>query len=285
MLVRCPRGGTGFSPEQVPIPSDWGIRAIDRGALAGYSGAQGQIQRGDVVAVLPKLFYLFMGSVGYCKSLIQKTSVISAGHVVPHVAKLFRSFAGHIKVGRLSAYKGKLTMQMNGFILASLILALSLVGDSAIAQTAPKSPPMSATQDIEKRLKAIEFQVKSLQDRVAFRSATLDCNTGKYDEFLFNTGVLVFFAACTKIEPYLEGHRITVSVGNPHSFNFSNVKGALNYGKDWVNSLEKKVDVSITDAIRGASWTTVTIIVNPSKAEDMRYLSLSLNAETAGASR
>lgn len=173
-------------------------------------------------------------------------------------------------------------MQMKNYVLASLIGVLSLSGTKVAAQTTPKNPTVSTTHETERRLKALEFQVRSLQSRVAYRSATLDCNTGKYDEFLFETGALVFFAACTKIEPYLEGHRITVSVGNPHAFSFSNVKGALNYGKDWVDSLEKKVDVSITDAIRGASWTTVVMIVNPSKAEDMRYLSLSLNAETAG---
>lgn len=176
-------------------------------------------------------------------------------------------------------------MRMNRFILFSITSAVSVLGNYVFAQTAPKIPPISSAEDIEKRIRSIESQVRSLQDRVAFRSATLDCNTGKYDEFLFNTGALVFFAACTKIEPYLEGHRIAVTVGNPHAFNFSNVKGAFHFGKDWLDSVVKKVEVSVTEAIRGASWTTITIIVNPSQAEDMRYLSLSLNAETAGAVR
>ena len=166
-----------------------------------------------------------------------------------------------------------------------LVAAISLVGSSSIVQTTPKNSTPPALADPERRLKVLEFQVKSLQSRVAYRSAGLDCNTGKYDEFLFKRGSLVFFAACTKIEPYLEGHRITLSIGNPHSFNFSNVKGALNYGTDWADSIEKKIDISITETIRSASWTSVTITVNPSKTEDMRYLELSLNAETAGATR
>ena len=118
-----------------------------------------------------------------------------------------------------------------------------------------------------------------------YKWASLDCNTGKYDEFLFGSGALVFFASCSKIEPYLEGHRVTITVGNPHSFNFSGVKGNLYYGTDFADAMSRQVEVSFTDVIRSGAWTTLQIIVNPSKAEQMRYIGLELSSQTASPTR
>ena len=174
-------------------------------------------------------------------------------------------------------------------IFVSYMVFVAEAGNAIAQAPAPPKPAAALNaQEIETRVRVLEFQLKALQERVrASRSATLDCNSGKYDEFLFQTGSLIFFAACTKIEPYLEGHRITVNIGNPHSFNFSNVKGSLQYGKDVLEVIKKnqKVDVSVMDTIRSGSWNTITVIVNPSKPEDMRYLYLELSAEAAESMR
>lgn len=164
-------------------------------------------------------------------------------------------------------------------LLAFVCVVISV---AANGQT-PKSTQPSV--DIERRVRMLEFQMKSIERRISHRFAELDCNSGKYDEFMFDTGALVFFAACTKIEPYLEGHKITISIGNPHAFNFSNVKGELRYGKDVFDSIERKVEVSMTESIRAGTWNTIMVTVNPSKAEDLRYLGLTLNAATASATR
>ena len=150
-----------------------------------------------------------------------------------------------------------------------------------------RAVPYKNKSTIEQRLRLLEIKVESLENRVANRFATLDCNSGKYDEFLFGNGTLIFFAACTNIEPYLEGHRITLNIGNPHSFNFSNVKGTLNYGTNIWEAFagEKKVEVSVNETIRGGSWNTINIIINPSKVEDMRYMHLQLEATTASPAR
>jgi hypothetical protein len=173
-------------------------------------------------------------------------------------------------------------------ILPVAALLSSLLPAVAVAQQPRQNNPgtqASVTDDHERRIKLLEAQVRSLQTRTTYRYAALDCNTGKYDEFLFLSGNLVFLASCTKIEPYLEGHRVTISVGNPHFFNFSNVKGTHSYGKDWADAIERNVEVSMTDSIRAGSWTTVTVIINPSKPEQLRYLGLELNAQSASATR
>jgi hypothetical protein len=160
--------------------------------------------------------------------------------------------------------------------MAAVSCILISISDAHAQATKPGASETAAVTpaELERRIKMLEFQVRGLQGRVAYKYASLDCNTGKYDEFQFDSGSLVFFAACSKIEPYLEGHKITVSIGNPYTFTFSNVKGLLNYGKDWADSLQKKVDVSMTETLRGGAWNTIVITVNPSKPEEMRYLGL-----------
>lgn len=115
----------------------------------------------------------------------------------------------------------------------------------------------------------------------------LNCNTGNFSEFLLQSSGLLFFGACKNIEPYLEGHRITIQIGNPHTFNFNNVKGSLMYGENIWSSLSDghQVDINTINAIRAGSWETFTIIINPSRPEQMRYLTLHLKAESVEATR
>jgi len=85
---------------------------------------------------------------------------------------------------------------------------------------------------------------------------------------MFDNGALVFFAACTKIEPYLEGHKITISIGNPHAFNFSNVKGALSYGKS--DRLIREEDRGLNDGVRSC-WKLDRRRRNGQPFEDGRH--------------
>jgi len=139
--------------------------------------------------------------------------------------------------------------------------------------------------DLEQQLATLRSRVNTLSRRIGYDLASLDCNSKKYVEFRFEDSHLIFFASCKAIEPYLEGHKVQISIGNPHSFNFSNVKGNLGYGKTIVGAADQKVEISLTESIRAGSWHTITVIVNPSKAEDMRELILELKAETAWAPR
>jgi hypothetical protein len=75
-------------------------------------------------------------------------------------------------------------------------------------KNASKQEQPAALQDQEQRIQALEAQLKFLQSRVPYKYASLDCNGGKYDELQAAGGTLVFFVACTKVEPFLEGHRI-----------------------------------------------------------------------------
>lgn len=168
-------------------------------------------------------------------------------------------------------------------IAPALLSAALLAPVAAVAQSEKpaRQDSTSVVSDLQRRIESLERRVNALNSRVTYRFAVLDCNSGKYDEFLMTTSVLPLFASCTKIEPYLEGHRIILSIGNPHSFHFNQVKGSLNYGKDVADSFGRHAEVLPTDGIRAGSWTTVIILVNPSRPEEMRYLSLEIGAQMA----
>jgi hypothetical protein len=141
----------------------------------------------------------------------------------------------------------------------ALLVSFSIASGTALAQ-ASASTRSPTIQDLEKKVQALEGQLNAVRNRVAYRLASLDCNLGKYDEFLFETGSLTFFAACNKIEPYLEGHRVTIAIGNPYAFSFKNIKGKLGYGKDFGDALVQNAEVNTHESLRPGSWNTSLLL-------------------------
>lgn len=139
---------------------------------------------------------------------------------------------------------------------------------------------------IESRVSMLESQLDSLESRVPSRVATLDCNTKKFSEFILNPGSLVLFAACENIESYLEGHRVTIKVGNPHSFNFSQVSGDLRYGKTLIKVFSNSaIEIPVIGEVRAGTWSIVSVIINPSSAEMMRHMLLRMEAASVTAAQ
>jgi hypothetical protein len=176
--------------------------------------------------------------------------------------------------------------------LTPLLALLLLLATAAQTVSQPKKPaqsdkPMSQSinedklADLERRVKNLESRISSLSTRVAPTFVEVDCATRKYAELQFGTGYLIIPVLCHAIEPYLEGHRVTLKVGNPYSFDFKGVTGSLYYGKTLLDAFEKKVELSTTETLRSGAWTMLTVIVNPSKAEDMRSLYVELSVSTA----
>lgn len=172
---------------------------------------------------------------------------------------------------------------------ATLTVALTLSIGTASAQTPRPERSESSLQqritELEKRVERLETEVRILSVRIPYRTATLDCDNGRYAEFLPESSSIVLFASCAKIEPYLEGHQVTLNIGNPSTFNLNNISGNLYYGKDIVDAFSRSVPVSTTESLRFGVWTRIVVTVNPSKAEDMRHLELSIKSTSVGPGR
>lgn len=160
---------------------------------------------------------------------------------------------------------------------------LALIGWLATAMPigAQQANPKTATERLEESERQIGLlwqTLLGLEERTPGRSAKLDCDSARYAELLPGTGYTVFAAACERIEPYMEGYRVMISLGNPHSAKITNVKGNLIYGES-IGSL-KKAEWSIGDDLAAGSWKRFTVTVNPAQAKDMRLIFLDFEATT-----
>ncbi len=91
-------GLTDFCLRQVPFPSDWGMPAIDRAGPAGYSGAQGQIQRRRYGGGFAEIVIPVHGAADRCKSLMCNEFTDFCGphysasrHVIPQFCGIYQS--------------------------------------------------------------------------------------------------------------------------------------------------------------------------------------------------
>jgi hypothetical protein len=157
--------------------------------------------------------------------------------------------------------------------------------------TPKKTPAVPAQQPpgLTERVQELERSVKTLEIRLgSIRSlpssiATLDCATKKFGTVAPSELSLVFFVACEEIASDLEGHKLHLLLGNPHSVAFTQISGNLYYGKDWSEAFNKKVEVPIINRLAPGTWQKVVVIVNPSKTDEMRTLLLELNMSTVSA--
>lgn len=167
----------------------------------------------------------------------------------------------------------------------SMRLAIVLVALSGAATTtlhAGQATPQPTTKTIAERLEFAEAQITWFQawlsdvgTRTAPNDGQLDCSEGKVQEIAENPAYLVFLVRCEKIEPYLEGYRLTITIGNPYRFDFTGIRGELGYG----DSLDKAIDQTIkfdnTAVAKAGTWTTLFVIVNPVAAKDVRFIRIS----------
>lgn len=173
-----------------------------------------------------------------------------------------------------------------GVLASVLVLAACIFVAPAIAQVLPQpKKSLGAGKSLDERLTTVEddlrltdLEVKVLKDsldaRIAAVYRVLDCNNSDYTTLQAGSHGLAFFISCERIEPYLEGHRILLRVGNPYSMAFRGLSARLGFGKSVSNPLmnSEEVDISTSDVLKPGAWVDVAVILNPSKAEALRLL-------------
>ncbi|MCC6356190.1 MAG: DUF3251 domain-containing protein [Verrucomicrobiae bacterium] len=112
-----------------------------------------------------------------------------------------------------------------------------------------------------------------------------------------------FLVSCDGVEPYLDGHRVTLEIGNPFNATFSGFELAIRFGrrpptttfdpstatvatfeswrnqqKAWENSLRLQ-EVSFLDELPPGSWKRVEAILSPSKPDEVGYVDLLIKTD------
>ena len=200
------------------------------------------------------------------------------------------------------------------------LIALSLSACDKPPQTTPR------IDALEKKISALEQRIKSeehetselyldlfklrfdVRDRIEAlkeRTATIDLNSTGYS--FLDTGGGVILISSDGAEPYLDGHRIKLRLGNPLNMRFSGFKLKFKFGRKppspptikgmngsdfleageawqrdydaWKESL-RSAEGSYTVDLSPGAWRTVQATLPQTKAADLAYVEVSIQTDT-----
>jgi Protein of unknown function (DUF3251) len=170
-------------------------------------------------------------------------------------------------------------------ILFPIIIGLATT--VAVAQRRPantsNAPDVAA---LEKRLKALESKVYALEYKLdKDNSVELDTSSDVYQRVNSNNGS--FLVRVMKAEPYLNGYKVFLAIGNTTTATFSGFDLTFKWGMAepspgefskwlaWFNSLNKKTQSFLQDLEPG-TWNQVEVILTPTRKDELGYLELSM---------
>jgi hypothetical protein len=108
-------------------------------------------------------------------------------------------------------------------------------------------------------------------DRLNNRTVRLDFSTKAYQRLETDHGTL--YIAVENVEPYANGQRVTLEVGNPMSASFAGYEIHLAFGDKQQKNERPTMD------LRAGRWTRIPVIFTPLAADklDTVFLSMTLN--------
>ena len=131
------------------------------------------------------------------------------------------------------------------------------------------------------------------------KAATLDPSTKDYSFFDSDAGRLLI--SCESAEPFLDGHKVALRIGNPLSMTFKGFKLKIRHGgrapelpksvdtaqitkwqeanAEWQKTLREK-ELSFTDTLSPAAWNRIEAVITPSKPDELAYLEITLETNT-----
>ncbi len=171
----------------------------------------------------------------------------------------------------------------NPLVLAALLTLVSAAAVQAAERpSTPDAPLASRVAALEKALDRLRLE--KIMEEALYSHKFLDCASPATGEMQAKHSNLVFFVTCVRIEPFLEGYRVTVGIGNPYAADFSNASLTLFYGKTVEEALrdDRRVKVDFPNRLPSGDWVQVVFTVNPSRAEQLRSLALELEVGAVG---
>ena len=105
--------------------------------------------------------------------------------------------------------------------------------------------------------------------------AELHCDTAAYAEVAPVESALSLLIACERLEPYLEGYRLSIAAANPHNLAFGGFRATIAYGEDASKALTKTVSLASAELLRPGLWNRMTVVINPATVRELRAIEIS----------
>ncbi len=168
----------------------------------------------------------------------------------------------------------------------ALLLLLTGCGDDQIVALQNKAEQQQyESEDLTKRIEAMEQRLSSTEGADRWTPINFSKNT-----FLpVETSLGNLVVAPKKVEPYLTGYRVRVSIGNPLAATISSFKivARTSRSSNSLSPLDKSKHPSaqirefpFTRTLEGSSWNDVEFVLHPLSPEELK--SLSIRVETTG---
>ena len=131
------------------------------------------------------------------------------------------------------------------------------------------------------------------------KSAVLDPSSKEYSFLESDAGRLL--VSCESAEPFLDGHKLVLRIGNPLSMSFKGFKLKFRYGSRapkfpkspdaeqltkwqqanaaWQLTLHEK-ELSFTDTLSPAAWNRIEAVITPSKPDELAHLEIKIETDT-----
>lgn len=153
----------------------------------------------------------------------------------------------------------------------------------------------SRMSDIERGYKDLEKKFLELENSIVIDRIVRDRSEAEItpsDEG-FNTVQTVYgmlTVQCKGIEPYADGSKVRVVVGNPLSCGFMNTEISIKYGvsfanytdggwADWQKTLRRK-SFKLSESINAGSWNSFTVALPGVSPDKMGYIAIKLEPAT-----
>ena len=120
----------------------------------------------------------------------------------------------------------------------------------------------------------------------------LDPTQKSYQRLETENGALM--VAFDSMEPYLDGYRVTLQIGNPSLLTYAGFEATTTWGPSWEGgqtnsntadithwqSLQHTNVVRLTDRLLPGTWNYVNLVIAPAKPDEIRNLELFIKTDS-----
>lgn len=160
-------------------------------------------------------------------------------------------------------------------------------------------------EELQHRIILVEHRLQATQDKLwsipNYDNIFIDVSEKGFDRIDANLGT--FFIVLDDVQPYADGYKISLRIGNPHFIKYSGIKMKVEWGKrrppspnpadfpkegeflpkytEWMQSEDewkkqsKTKELSFVETLEAGAWTKIEITLSPATKEEIGHLRLS----------
>jgi len=148
-------------------------------------------------------------------------------------------------------------------------------------------------QALRDQVNGLQKQLVLLRERVSrYDSISLDPTEKGYGRIDTSSGFFLILVG--NAEPYLDGYRLHLRIGNPTSARYNGFKLTLTWQKpvpkqkdgesdqefskrwdEWLKAEPREKEFSFTEVLYPSSWNPVSLVVSPATPEELKELQIS----------